>query len=93
MSPTGEGFGLEFVVSATKLCSICLDTFRKGSDGIGGGAIDGHPLDVQKLDLCIIFLSESGVLNGLENSVSTELLIYGEENFGADVHNLEEYVT
>ena len=74
---TGEGFGLDFVVSAIKLCSLCLDTCRKASDGLGGGALDGHPLDLHHIYLCIGFLSGSGVLNGLENTVSTELLLYG----------------
>ena len=91
--PTGEGFGLYSVVSAIKFCSICLYTCRKGSDGIVVGVIYGHPLDVQQLDLCIIFLSGSGVLNGLENAASTDMLLYGEEGFGAGVHELEEYVT
>ena len=91
--PTGEGFGREFVVSAIKLCSICLETCRKGYDGIGGDALDGHPLDVQQLDLWIRFLNGSGVLNELENVVSTEMLLYGEEGFGAGIHDLGESFT
>ena len=93
MPPTGKGFGLDFVVSAIKLCSIRLYTCHKGSDRLCGGALDGHQLDVQQLNLCIIFLSGSGVLNGLENVVSTEMILYNEELFGAVVHDLEESVT
>ena len=89
----GEGFGLDFLVSAIKFFSIRLDTCQKGSYGLGGGALDGHPLGVQQLNLCISFFSGSGFLNGLENSVSTELLLYGEEGFGAGVHGLEGYFT
>ena len=61
--PTGESFGLDFIVRAIKLCSICLDIFRKGSDGLVGGALDGHPLNVQQLDICIRCLSGSRFLN------------------------------
>ena len=65
---------------------------RKLSDGIGGGALYGHQLYVHHLDLCIRFLSGSRVLNGLENTVSPKLLLYGEEGFGAGVHDIEESV-
>ena len=65
MPPTSNGFGLDFVVSYIKLCSIYLDMLRKGSDRLGGGELDSHPLDVHQLDICIIFLSGRGVLNGL----------------------------
>ena len=92
-SPTGKGFGLEFVVSAIKFYSICLDTLRKVSDGLVVGLLDGRPLDLQQLELCIIFLDGSGFLNELGNSADTELLIYGEEGFGYVVHDLEESVT
>ena len=74
------------------MCSIRLDTCRKGSDGLDGGALDGHPLFVQHIDLCIRFLSGSGVLNELENAVYTALLLYGEEGFGTGVNNLEESI-
>ena len=87
--PTGKGSVLDFVVSAIKLCSICLDTCRKVSDGLVVGALDGHLLDIQQLNRYIVFLSGSGFLNRLENAVSTWILIYGEEGFGAGVHDLE----
>ena len=93
MPPTGEGFGLDFIVSDIKLGRIRLYTCCKGSDGLGGGAIDVHPLYAQQLNPCIRFLSASGLLNGIENAVSTELILYGEEGFGAGFHDLEEYVT
>ena len=93
MPPTGKGLGIYFVVSAIKLCSIHLGTCRKGSDGLGIGALYGHPLDVQQFDLCIRFLSGSGFLNAIENSVSNELLLYGEDGFGVVVHDLEESIT
>ena len=85
----GEGFGLNFLVSVIKLCNICLDMYRKGYDGLVVGALVGHPLYVQQLDLCIRFLSGSEVLNGLENAVSTDLLLYSEEVFGAGVYDHE----
>ena len=56
-----------------------MDTCHKGSYGLGVGALDGNSLDVQKLELCIIFLGGSRVLNGLENALATELILYDEE--------------
>ena len=91
--PTGEGFGIELIVSVIKLCSIYLHTFHKGSDGIVSFALDGNPLDIQQLDLIMNCLGGIGVLNQLENAVATELLLHGEEGFGTCVHGLEEYVT
>ena len=93
MPPMGEGFGLDFIVSAIKLCSICLETFHKGSDGLVVVELDGHTLDVQQLELSITFLGGSGVLNLLKNVVDTNILLHGEEGFGAGVHGLEESVT
>ena len=85
----GRLFGLDFIVSAIKFFIICLDTCRKGSGGIVSVSLDGHLLYVQQLNISIIFLGGSVVLNRLENAVATELFLYGEESFGTCVHGLD----
>ena len=84
----GEEFGIDLIISVIKLCSICLEMCHKVSNGLVAIALDGNSLGVQQLELSIIFLGGSGVLNRLEYAVATEMFIHGEEIFGTCAHGL-----